>query len=211
MPEGNPQIVTGMRQPHDTGQVAKPVNQIELIDPIRRRQLSPGEVEFHSNARAYRVEFQKPKAAMNQATGEIIEEGPRNLQFKGRVCITSDPTLIHQAKGCVNIPGAMEPHQHTGLCQKNCKITRCILGHQNPKNPSQHYYPRHPSYGLNLDFCDAAEIDAEVAKSSKAATIQNFKNLAANIPQEELQGILEATGIESFQLPKREMPKEVTK
>ena len=208
MPNDNPEIVTGMRAPHHTGQVAKPMIDVsQTAEPIRRVALREGQVEFHSVNKRYRVEFQKPKQQLNQTTGEVIEEGARFLQFEGYRCATENPTLIHQAKGCVNIPGAMVPHAHTPTCAKNCAIQRCAMGHQNPRNSTQYYFPAHPSCRIRGDFWDAAEMDAILTKNAKAKLLEDINRLKATIPENDMPDFLTALGVNNFNLP----PKEATK
>lgn len=210
MPSEAPQIITGMREPHHTGQVTKPMQDLPPVAGIRRLKLNDGEVEFHSIPRSYRVDFQRPKEQLNPATGEIMQEGPRFIQFKDRRAVVTNPTLIHQAKGCKNVPG-MNAHEHTKACIKDCEIFACALGHQNPMNPTMRYFLKHPSFGIKGDFWDAADMDAMDAASRKASTIANFKNMAASLPPEELSAVLAAAGVESFALPQREVPKEAAK
>lgn len=208
MPNDNPQIVTGMREPHHTGQVMKPMSETHVGPSLRRQQLREGQVEFHSINKRYRVEFAQPKQQLNTATGEVIQEGPRFLQFEGYICIVENPHLIHQAKGCVNIPEAMIPHKHTDNCSpKGCKIMRCAMGHQNPVNPTQLYYPTHPSCHVKGDFWDARDHDTLMAKSTKARIISEMQNLKNTVPPEEMPEFLAALGIDAFQLP----PKEASK
>jgi hypothetical protein len=204
MPHENQKIVTGMREPQHDGQITKPMVDIPP-DSIRRQKLMDGQVEFHSLNRRYRVEFQKPKQQMNQATGEIIEEGPRFLQFDGRRCVTDNLNLVHQAKGCHNIGvGTMVYHEHTPYCVVGCKISRCFLGHQNPKNPTQLYYPKHPSYGIKGDFWDSTEMDVMVAKDAKTRLISDMKKLTETVQAEDMPEFLAAIGIDGFNLPPKE-------
>jgi hypothetical protein len=198
------EIVTGMREPHHTGLVSKPLNVGHDKPLIRRVQLSEGQVEFHSAYRRYRVEFQKPKQQLNTNTGEIIDEGARFLQFEGFRCVTDNPTIIHQAKGCQNIPNVMVEHAHTQNCPKNCKIMRCSLGHVDPKNQTRPYFPPHPSFGLGMDFWDATEMDKKLKKDAKTRFIQQAQQLVTEMPPEDIPEFLSVTGLKEFVLPPKE-------
>ena len=210
MPNLDQEIVTGAREPRHTGVTSMPMADTKA-PIVRRRQLQEGQVEFHAKYRRYRVEFQKPKQQLNRDTGEVLEEGARFLAFENFTCVTENPTLIHQAKGCKSIPGAtVNAHKHDPQkCRKGCTDERweCIMGHQDPRNPTRLYYPQHPSLGLALDFWDAADMDVKLKKEAKANFLKQAQQIVSEMPAEDIPEFLAATGIEGFNIP----PKEVTK
>jgi hypothetical protein len=203
----NVQIVSGMRQPHDTGQVVKQMTGPDPAPMIRRQTLADGEVEFHSLNRRYRVEFERPKQQMDLATGEAIQEGPRFLQFDNYRCVTSNPTLIHQAMGCENIPGAMECAEHGKKCAAKCTKQRCHLGHVDPRNITRKYFTRHGSYGIKMYFWDAAEMDKILKVAAKERLKEDAKRMIESLPEEEVPEFLAAIGVEAPKLPEKHASK----
>ena len=196
MPGLPQEIVTGAREPHHTGQVAKPLYQTDSVEPARTVQLREGQVQFHARSRRYRVDFKTPNKIMSQTTGELMDPTPLFLQFDDRSAITDNLDIIHRAKGCV-AAGAVKCAKHP-KCVVDCVEKRCEQGHITAAGKP---WPAHPSYGLKAEFWDASEMTEAIRISTKANRIAQALQLKETLPPEELKEFLTALGTDTFKLP----------
>lgn len=212
MPGLNQEIITGFRGPDQllkTGpEVVKTHEQPFQPKPkILRLELKPGQVQFQSVNRRYRVQLTSPRNKLDPQTGMLISVQPLSLQFENNSVITDNVEIIHRVKGCRNVQNLRcETHKNKEQCEASpakCTFTCPFDGH---KDANGRPFSQHPSFGLCGDFWDAEDALVEAKKAQKAALIKQVQQVAEQAGPEEKQELLAALGVESFPLPPKEAP-----
>jgi hypothetical protein len=215
MPVLNEKIVTGSRGPEHSpqvGTVQKPFNPAIPETPIRKSNLLPGQVQFNSHSRLFRVQLTLPHNALDVATQQLVGQPSLFLQFVNRTCIVEDLEVIHRAQGCA-ADGSVDCHTHPKLknCKPDCTGRFCKASEGRHRTVTGLPFNPHQNYGIHKDFWNAQESETAMKESRKIALIEQLKQVKDQAPPEELNEILTASGMEGFNLPPREPKQEASK